>query len=138
MPTRKSSDLMSYKEQECERHEHHCQEIHSRDSSERFTLELPFKFEGPSFPGTFTAAKLTLLRIEKRFHCNPKLRECYHAYMREYIDLCHMSEVGNENSISTNELDASYFIPHHGIFQGNSSNPKFRVVFNASMKSLNG
>ena len=120
MPTPKSSDLMSHQELECERH---FQDTHSRDSSVRFTVELPFKFEEPKFPGIFTAAKLSLLWAEKRFCCNSKLRDCYYAFMREYIDLYHMSEVRNENSISSNEIDASYFITHHGICQGNSLDP---------------
>ena len=135
VPTPKSSVLMSNEDQECE---HHFQETHSRDSSGRYMVELPFKFAEPTFPGTFAAAKMTLLRAEKRFRSNPNLRECYHAFMREYFDLGHMFEVGNEISILPHELDASYFIPHHGIFQGTSSHPKFRVVFNASMKALNG
>ena len=135
VPTPKSDDLMSPDDQECELY---FQQTFSRDDSGKFYVELPFKITDPSFLGTFATAKFTFLRAEKRFKNNPKLRDCYHAFMREYIDLSHMSEIGNENSITTTELDESYFIPHHGIFQGNCSNPKFRVVFNASSKSLNG
>ena len=135
VPAPKPIDLMSLDDQECELH---FQRTHSRDASGTYQVELPFKTPNPYFPGTFANAKLIFLRAEKRIKNNEKLRDCYHAFMREYIDLNHMSEIGNENSVISSELESSFFIPYHGIFQGNSSSPKFRVVFNASSKSLNG
>ena len=114
------------------------QETYTHDSSGRYAVDLPFKSVNPTFPGLFSIAKQTFLRMERKLRYNSKLRECYHAFMQEYIEISHMSEIGSEDSISQAELDRSYFIPHHGIFQGGSSNPKFRVVFNASAHSTNG
>ena len=135
VPSPSSIDLMSVDESKCEKH---FQETFSRDKSGRFTVKLPFKSCDTSFTGNFSLAKQVLLRMEKRFRFNTALRDSYHAFMREYIDLSHMSEIANENSIAIEDLNSSYFIPHHGIFQGNSSHTKFRVVFNASSRALNG
>ena len=121
VPIPKIADIMSSDDQECEIH---FERTYSRDHAGRFFGELPFKTNNPFFPGTFFTAELTLLRTEKRFKKNQKLCDCYHAFMREYKKLSHMSEIGNENSITSTKLDESYFIPHHGIFQGNSSNAK--------------
>ena len=98
---------------------------------------MPFISNDTSFTGNFSIAKQVLLRTKKRFRFNRNFRDAYLNFMKEYIDLSHMSEIFSENSISPEEINSSYFIPHHGIFQGTPSNLKFRVVFNASSCSLN-
>ena len=134
VPTPLLVKSLSPEDVKCEKH---FQETFSRDENGRFCVKLPFKSDELSFPGTFTIAKQALLRTEKRFRSNPALKESYHNFMRKYLELSHMSEIGNENSISSKVIGSSYFIPHHGIFQGNPAHPKFRVVFNASAKALN-
>ena len=119
----------------CERH---FQETYSRDESGRFLVKVPFKTNESSFPGSFAIAKQNFLRTEKRFISNPALKDSYHAFMREYLELSHITKIGCESSMLSNQLDLLYFIPHHGILQGTSSNPKFRVVFNASSHAMKG
>ena len=102
VPTLSSKKVLSPEDHKCEKH---FQETFSRDESGRFCVKLPFKSNVTSYPGTFAIAKQALLRNEKRFHTNPAFRESYHAFMREYQDLAHMSKIGDETSISPEILE---------------------------------
>ena len=70
---------------------------------------LPFRSSDTSSTGNFDTAKKVLLRIERRFRFNTVLRDAYHSFMQEYIDLAHISEIANENFISLNELNLFYY-----------------------------
>ena len=84
---------MSPADSACEKH---FQDTHSLDSSRRYAVGQPFKLSVSAFSGSFSVAKQTFLRLEKKFRFNSKLRECYDALMNEYIELAHMTKIGSE------------------------------------------
>lgn len=59
---------------------------------------------------------------------DPVFARKYREFMKEYLELRHMSE-----SHGRYEYTEHYFIPHHGIFKKGSD--KLRVVFNAASKT---
>ena len=54
--------------------------------------------------------------------------------MEEYISLEHMVEISEPKNLNCE----NYYIPHHSVYRENSSTTKLPVVFDASMKTLNG
>lgn len=71
--------------------------------------------------------------LECKFQLNSKFHVQYMEFMREYLELRHMSEVMKEiNSTSP------VFLPHHGVIRESSATTKLRVVFDGSAKSTSG
>ncbi|XP_059052906.1 uncharacterized protein LOC131847359 [Achroia grisella] len=98
----------------------------TRESDGRFMVRLPFIYDRPQLgESKFTAVKC-FLSLERRFNANSELREKYIIFMREFIDLHHMSP----NSYNPS-LFEHYYIPHHGVFKADNHS-KIRVVFNGS------
>lgn len=101
----------------------------TQDETGRFTVRLPFK-EGIPVGENKDIAYRRFYALETRFKKNPEFRLKYSQFMREYLDLGHMSPAKSESA---------YLIPHHGIWQeGPSGNLKLRVVFDASCTSSTG
>ena len=69
--TPRSMDLMSPEVSACEQH---FQDTHSRDSSGRYAVYC-LEWSVSAIPGSFSVAKQTFLRMEKKFRFNSKLRE---------------------------------------------------------------
>ncbi|MFK7051074.1 hypothetical protein V3Q77_14440, partial [Flavobacterium davisii] len=103
----------------------------SRHTDGRFIVRLPFLNDRPILGESKPTAIRRFLGLEKRLNANPKLRDKYISFMREYIELNHMSAypfpLPNEH----------YFIPHHGVFKTGDTS-KIRVVFDGSCPSSNG
>ncbi|KAL7291679.1 hypothetical protein TKK_0014711 [Trichogramma kaykai] len=115
--------------------ERRCEELfvqtHRRDSSGRFVVRLPFASR-TDLRGSRFAAQSCLLRMERRFQKDSKLRDVYSEFMNEYIRLGHME------CVPTQQLQRpSSYLPHHGVFRPDNPN-RIRVVFNASSKSNDG
>ncbi|CAB0044172.1 unnamed protein product [Trichogramma brassicae] len=106
-------------------------ETHQRDSSGRFVVRLPFARRADLSISRY-AAQSSLLRMERRFQKDSRLRDVYSEFMNEYIRLGHME------CVPPHQLQRpSAYLPHHGVFR--ADNPKkIRVVFNASSKSSDG
>ena len=115
---------MSQEDRLCEEH---FQKSYARDCSGRFVLQLPFKTPTHNFSNSYNKAKNAFLWLEKRLFADRVLFDAYSQFMSEYISLGHMSLSSDQNLNSTD----SYYIPHHGVFQGEK---KLRVVFNASAR----
>ncbi|CAG9132384.1 unnamed protein product [Plutella xylostella] len=95
---------------------------------------MPLK-ESPEVLGnSYTIAKRRLLSLERKLDKDPNLKHRYHKFMREYLDLGHMTE--NNNTYVPNETN--YFLPHHGVIRESSSSTKLRVVFEANVPSSSG
>ena len=66
----------------------HFARTHSRDSSGRFVVRLPFKGGRPSptlrLGESFYRARSMLLNLEKRFERDPKLKEAYTNCLKDY------------------------------------------------------
>lgn len=107
-------------------------ETHTRDSSGRFEVTLPFRGPEPMFNNSYQIALRRFLMLERRLIKDPELYREYSAFMREYLDCNHMELVQLPD---TRPLEKTYVIPHHCVLKLDSSTTKLRVVFDASCKA---
>jgi len=105
---------------------------HSRDSTGRYVVRLPFKEDRVWLGNSYDSAEKCLLQLEKRFVKNPSLKVQYIEFMNEYEALGHM------RGVEPSDLPPKYYIPHHAVFKNDFESSKIRVVFNASAKTSNG
>ena len=75
------------------------------------------------------------LNIKKRLLRSLDLRSVYIRFMREYIDLRHMTRLSQDACLRAATF---YYLPHHAIVKETSTTTKVRVVFDGSAKSTNG
>ncbi|XP_065157275.1 uncharacterized protein [Atheta coriaria] len=109
----------------------HFASTHTRDPEGRFIVALPFA-KSPSELGNSSArAKQAFLAMERRLTRHPAMYVKYREFMREYIDLGHMSA-------TRGDIHTGYYMPHHCILKEASLTTKLRVVFNASAPTSNG
>jgi len=99
----------------------------SRNKDGRFIVKLPFKDEPQRLGLSEEMAKQRFLAVVRRLNANPQLKRDYAAFMQEYLELGHMTEI-EHNSIK----HPAYFLPHHGVIRPESTTTKLRVVFDAS------
>ncbi|KAH8344540.1 hypothetical protein KR059_000207, partial [Drosophila kikkawai] len=66
---------------------------------------------------------------QRRLANNCELQDMYHEFMREYLNLGHMSR------LPTPPPGQHYYIPHQCVLRPDSSTTKLRVVFDASSKT---
>ncbi|XP_047546049.1 uncharacterized protein LOC125077958 [Vanessa atalanta] len=118
-------------EQACERHfVQHTRRL----SNGRFCVRLPL-FKSPDCLGdSHTMAKKRFYNLEKRFKRQPEVKSQYIAFIREYAELGHLSEV----TLDSPTLNLCYHLPHHPVFKENSESTKIRVVFDASARTSSG
>ncbi|GBN10674.1 hypothetical protein AVEN_207642-1 [Araneus ventricosus] len=64
---------------------------------------------------------------------DPTVKALYSEFLNEYESLHHMEEVKEDT-----DLDAGYYLPHHGILRPDNKTTKLRVVFNASSITSSG
>lgn len=103
-----------------------------RDNNGRFIVSIPLKEPITKLGESKQLAQNQFYNLERRLNSNPKLKQMYSNFMREYEDLGHMSKVEiNDNQIV-------YYSPHHGVLKEDSVTTKLRVVFNSSALSSSG
>lgn len=108
---------------------------HQRDETGRYSVHLPLLSDKlPSLGNSVPLATKRFLAMERRLQTNEEFRAKYVNFMREYLELGHMSLCNG--SIDDNASGAGYTIPHHGIFKADSD--KIRVVFDASCPTSSG
>ncbi|XP_052854758.1 uncharacterized protein LOC128263702 [Drosophila gunungcola] len=73
------------------------------------------------------------LDYENKLERKPEVKVPYSAFIREYLDLNHMSVVPRD-SLSLYK----YFLPHHCAFKEHSTTTKLRVVLDGSAKTSSG
>ncbi|XP_053686518.1 uncharacterized protein LOC128736060 [Sabethes cyaneus] len=125
-----ASSYLTEEEQRCEQH---FSEHTFRDQTGKFVVRLPFLLDPNQLGESRQIAEKRLRHIEKKLDRNPELKGEYHAFIREYITLGHMSLV-NDTSTSAK----SVYLPHHCVVKSSSSTTKCRVVFDASAKTTSG
>ncbi|XP_046590243.1 uncharacterized protein LOC124293434 [Neodiprion lecontei] len=114
-----------------ERCEQHFRETVSRTMSGRYAVRLPLKNNSVELGNSRNPAHQMLLRLEKRFGSDAKLKEAYSSFLREYRELGHM-----RRAINTPEDNSRvFYLPHHGVVRDSSSTTKLRVVFNGSQRT---
>lgn len=106
-----------------------------RDNDGRFIVQLPLKESPDSLGNSYSMALKRFFALERKLNKSPLYKKMYSDFIREYLDLGHMSRIESYSS-------PHYFLPHHGVFRESSETTKLRVVFDASAlttthKSLN-
>ena len=127
----KSSQVLSNDERKYEK----LFQTATRDSSGRFVVRLPFCNSVSELGESRQIAEKRLLSLERRFKGNDILRQRYTDFMREYIELGHMSPVP---PTETARKQPVVYLPNHGVIRETSATTKLRVVFDASAKSSSG
>ncbi|XP_046384916.1 uncharacterized protein LOC124155242 [Ischnura elegans] len=113
--------------------ESHFQATVRREESGRYIVELPLRNDAPLLGNSRNAALRRFIQLERRLDKNPKHRQYYNAFMADYEPQGHMIRAS-----MTPTIPAPFYIPHHCIYRGEDALGKFRVVFDASMKSESG
>ncbi|XP_050677750.1 uncharacterized protein LOC126974337 [Leptidea sinapis] len=75
--------------------------------------------------------EITTSSGKKRLSRNLDYKKLYTEFIREYINLGHMTRVNTYPNLH-------YFLPHHGVFREHSTTTKLRVVFDASAVTSTG
>ncbi|XP_065368808.1 uncharacterized protein LOC135961242 [Calliphora vicina] len=123
----REANVLSIEHQECEKS---FSKSVQRLPSGRFKVALPFKADPNTLGLSFETARRRFLSLERRLSKEPQTKEMYNSFMKEYINLGHMSIADNKVP------DVShYFIPHQCVLRPQSSTTKLRVVFDASCKT---
>ncbi|XP_067216967.1 uncharacterized protein [Linepithema humile] len=123
--------VLSIDERKCEQH---FERTTTRTSDGRFVLRLSFRENNLSIGNNREIAFKRLIHLERTLKSNDIIRDRYIKFMREYIELGHMSIVNK----SINNFANSVYLPHHGVLKESSSSTKLRVVFDASAKNNRG
>jgi hypothetical protein len=76
---------------------------------------------------TAETAVARLLQIERKFTREPRYKEEYNKFIKEYLEFGHMKKYNNKFT-----SDEIYFIPHHAVLKESSTTTKLRVGFDAS------
>ena len=120
---------MSESEKFCE--DHFINNI-KRDDTGRFIVKIPFKENLKLLGDSRDMALNRFNYLEKRLSKNPSLKLEYFAFMSEYNDLNHMSEIIDDRE------DNGFYLPHHAVIKNSSLTTKCRVVFDAAAKTTSG
>lgn len=116
--------------------EEQCEEIFrtttTRVPSGRYMVKLPFLHNAPTLGNTHAIALRRFLNLEKKLLANPSFRSKYVDFMKDYINLGHMSLCHPSTFVHKPHC----YIPHHGILKAGSG--KLRCVYDGSCKSSNG
>ncbi|XP_045538252.1 uncharacterized protein LOC123721942 [Papilio machaon] len=104
----------------------------TRDKHGRFIVDIPLKKSAEVLGESYSQAERRFFALEKRLLRAPtSYKQLYVDFMREYINLGHMTKVDSYSN-------PNYFLPHHGVFREHSTTTKLRVVFDASAATNNG
>ena len=79
-----------------------------RKKDGRFVVKIPLKGDPHGLGDSKPSAKHRFLKLKAKLSKNPELREEYHKFIREYIELGHMKEAEEKM-----KSDPSYYFPHH-------------------------
>lgn len=113
--------------------ESHFIKTFKREDDGRFVVNILFKGNLDQLGDSREQAVRRFLKLEKKLEKNPHLKLDYNAFMSEYWDLGHMTEVLDES-----KSPQSYYMPHHCIIKYDSLSTKLRAVFNASAPTTSG
>jgi len=98
-----------------------------------YSVRLPAKFNLDLLGESYHQAYLRFLSLERKLNRQPALKAQYAAFIKEHLDLGHMSLV------SAADIGLSrYFLPYHCVIKEDSSTTKLRVVFDGSATSSSG
>ncbi|UYV72564.1 hypothetical protein LAZ67_9003720 [Cordylochernes scorpioides] len=110
----------------------HFVETHGMDSTGRYVVQLPFRNDCHLGDSRSNAIK-RLCSLERSLIPRPEVYDQYRSFIKEYLELGHMSLVPKEDIIK-----GRYYLPHHPVIKEKSCTTKLRVVFDASAKTDSG
>ncbi|GBN15570.1 hypothetical protein AVEN_55008-1 [Araneus ventricosus] len=113
----------------------HFAKTHFRKANGKYVVSMPLK---PEFPEIMLGnskmiASKRLDQLWTRLERDPTMKALYSDFLNEYESLHHMEEVKEDA-----DLDAGYYLPHHGILRPDNKTTKLRVLFNDSSKTISG
>ncbi|XP_061514979.1 uncharacterized protein LOC133393554 [Anopheles gambiae] len=124
--------ILSAEENACEKH---FVATTTRDASGRYVVSLPQSSNPCVVLGSSKSiADRRLLAVERRLKADPKMKEEYIKFMKEYERLGHMKRLTEP----VDDLCEHYYLPHHAVTKETSTTTKVRVVFDASCKTSSG
>ncbi|XP_063378248.1 uncharacterized protein LOC134665279 isoform X1 [Cydia fagiglandana] len=101
-----------------------------RDKDGRFLVRLPLKESADALGDTYDVARSRFLSLERKLERLPDYKKMYCDFMREYIELGHMSLIHTYTK-------PYCFLVHHSVLK-DSLTTRLRVVFNGSMPTSSG
>lgn len=104
-----------------------------RASDGKFIVKLPFKENLAQLGESRNMAIRRFQTLEIKLAKDVLLKKKYSEFMREYINLGHMSPVCIDD-VQSRFTQVNY-LPHHGVKKESSTTTKLRVVFDASAKT---
>ncbi|XP_065368751.1 uncharacterized protein LOC135961183 [Calliphora vicina] len=123
----KERNILPIEHQQCE--EKFIESVRQLPSG-KFEVSLPFKGDPRNLGCSFDVVKRRFLSLERRLSKDVKMKEMYNNFMKEYIELGHMTITDNKIPDSPH-----YFIPHQCVLRPQSISTKLRVVFDASCRT---
>ncbi|XP_034179509.2 uncharacterized protein LOC117603975 [Osmia lignaria lignaria] len=117
----------SSEESACETH--FSQNI-KRNLDGRYVVRLPFNEKRDSIGESHRMALKRFYSLEKRLELSSELKNQYSVFLREYVELKHMTDITN-----TDDKQVGYYLPHHAVIKESSATTKVRVVFDGSAKT---
>ena len=130
-PTKESLSLLTENEKACETH--FLNNIKILNTG-RLQVKLPFKNNNCILGNSKDPVLRQFFSLERKLGADADYKASYSEFMNEYKRLGHMVEVENYFLEKSSKF---YYMPHHGIWQGEGAKRKLRVVFNASFKTTN-
>ncbi|XP_061388720.1 uncharacterized protein LOC133323837, partial [Musca vetustissima] len=112
--------------------EHFAQNTIQLPSGE-YSVSLPKKLDTHMLGDSYDRALHRFKNLEKKLSKMPDTKKKYVDFMKEYLDLQHMSLVKN-----IPQDTRAFFLPHHCVQKEDSTTTKLRVVFDGSAKSTSG
>ncbi|XP_064556170.1 uncharacterized protein LOC135440767, partial [Drosophila montana] len=110
-----------------------CTEPESLPNKEERDCEALFQANFKRLSTGDYSAVLRFLNLERKLDRNPALKTQYAAFIKEYLDLGHMSLV-----TSAALGQCKYYLPHHCVLKEDSTTIKLRVVFDGSAVTTSG
>lgn len=80
--------------------------------------------------------KKRLRALKRKLDRQLDLNKHYHEFMREYVELNHMTEVQINKDQRRSEF--AYYISDHAVMKEDSETTKVRVIFHVSCKPCKG
>lgn len=98
----------------------------------QYIVKLPKKDESNELGKSYNFALKRFYSLEGSFAKNAEFKKKYSLFIKEYLDLGHMSED------DSGSIFDGYFLPHHAVLKESILTTTLRTVFNASAKTSNG
>uniref|UniRef100_A0AAG5DSG1 Reverse transcriptase domain-containing protein n=1 Tax=Anopheles atroparvus TaxID=41427 RepID=A0AAG5DSG1_ANOAO len=99
----------------------------------RYVVRIPLRGELDDLGDSHNHGVKRLLALERKLVRNQPTYNAYRAFMREYLEMGHMTPVTKDEW-----HQVRYVIPHSCVIKPESTTTKLRVVFDASAKTSSG